>query len=410
MKKIVYPLLALAIIGAALSTLLLVQHYYPESRLGFISCGNGIINPCLSLAKSGYATFFTIPIAAYGLLWYLLALFILLIADYAEGRYHDYALATILPLTAAAVAADIVLGVILITTQLLCKFCIATYAVNIFMLALVILWYRAARRDEQFSFSNVFREIFQSAEPSSDRKAFYSSFVLFVFLLAFAIFSTSYILRIKSQHSGDPASSFISGFYNKPVERLTLPNNGIILGNPNAKVTIVAFTDFLCSACYQFYTIETLLFKKYKGLVRTVYFNYPLDKTCNRDMKRTVYTNSCIAARAFLAASEMGIVDEYILKHFADYEKTHSRYNQTLALQAFSQMKPGDRKGMDENQFLARMNAEDTARRLEEHMKLAKQLRVDATPTIFIGGRRLVGVPPAEILDRIIQTELSQAQ
>jgi uncharacterized membrane protein len=411
MKKITYPLLALAIAGAVLSGLLLIQHYYPEAKLGFISCGEGIINPCLTLAQSGYATLFTIPVAAYGLLWYLLALFILLIADYAEGRYHAYALALILPLSAASVVADVVLGALLIKTQLLCKFCIATYVINIIMLVLVIIWYRTAREDGKFSLPAVFRELALPKEPSPDRKAFYSAFVLFIFLLGFAIFSTSYILRMKTEKAKlpeDRAAAFLENFYKSPVEKLDLPDTGIVLGNPKADLIIVAFTDFLCSACYEFYKIETMLFAKYKDRVGTVYYNYPLDMACNREMKRTVYGNSCVASRAFIAASDAGILDEYILKHFADYQNTHTRYNPGLAIMAFNQIKPGDRKGLDERMFLTMMNSDSATRRLEEHMKLAKQLRVDATPTLFIGGRRLVGVPPAEILDRIIQTELAK--
>ncbi|MBP7735218.1 MAG: thioredoxin domain-containing protein [Spirochaetes bacterium] len=411
MKKIVYPLLALAVLGAVLSGLLLIQHYYPDMRLGAISCGEGIVNPCLSLSQSGYSTLFTIPVAAYGLLWYLLALFILLIADYAEGRYHDYALAMIMPLSVAAVLADIALGVILIITQLLCKFCIATYAVNIAMLALVVVWYRTAARDTQFSLPGVYRDLILPKEPSPDRKAFYLAFVLFIFLLGFAVFSTSYILKMKTEKAklpDDRAAAFISNFYKSPVEKLDLPDTGIVLGNPKADLTIVAFTDFLCSACYEFYRIETFLLAKYRDRIKTVYYNYPLDMGCNREMKRTVYVNSCVASRAFIAASDAGILDQYILKHFADYQNTHTRYAPALAITAFNQISQNERKGMDETRFLAAMNSEGTTRRLEEHMKLAKQLRVDATPTLFIGGRRLVGVPPAEILDQIIKTELDK--
>ncbi len=411
MKKFIYPLIALAIAGAVLSGLLLIQHYYPEIKYGVISCGEGINNPCQSLAQSGYATLFTIPVAAYGLLWYLLAMFILLIADYAEGRYHAYALALILPLSAVAVLADVILGIILIITHLMCKFCIATYLVNIGMLALVIFWYRAASKKGQLSLPDVYREVILPKEPSSDRKAFYSAFVLFIFLLGFAIFSTSYILRIKTEKPripDDRAAAFITNFYRSPVEKLNLPDSGIILGNPNADLTIVAFTDFLCSACYEFYKMESILFAKYKDRVRIVYYNYPLDQGCNRDIKRTVYANSCIASRALIAASDSGILEEYILKHFADYQTTHTRYTQALAMTAFSQIRPGDRKGLDERQFLALMNSEATTRKLEDHIKLAKELRIDATPTLFIGGRRMVGFPPAEIMNQIIQTELSK--
>ena len=408
MKKFTYPLIALAIVGAIISGMLLIQHYYPAAKIGIISCGQGIINPCLSLAQSGYATLFTIPVAAYGLLWYLIALFVLLIADYAGGRYYALALALLFPLSIISVAADMVLGFILVVLGILCPLCIATYLVNICMMVLVILWYRTSKKEEGFSLQGAIRELF-TAEPSPDRKAFVSSFVLFLFLLFFAIFATSHIMKIKTEGvkmPEDKTASFLSNFYRSPVEKINFPDTGVVLGNPKADVTIVAFTDFLCSACYEFYRIETLVFSKYRGRVKTVYYHYPLDQSCNGEVKRTVYKNSCIAARAFTAASEGGIVEEYILRHFADYQNTHSRYDQGLAIAAFNQIGAGARKGLDANRFLAMMNSEATTRRIQEHIGLAKQLKINATPTLFIGGRRLVGVPPMEILDSIIKNQL----
>jgi protein-disulfide isomerase/uncharacterized membrane protein len=412
MKKFTYPLLALAIAGTLISGILLLQHYYPDAKIGFISCGQGIFNPCLSLAQSGYATIFTIPVAAYGLLWYLLALFILLIADYAGGRYHAFALALLLPLGIAAVLADVALGIILIVLGLLCPYCIASYGVNICMLVLAILWFRFAQKEERFSLPETLRELL-SAESSPDRKAFYSAFVLFLFLLSFAIFATSHILKIKTEGARipeDKTTSFLANFYRSPIEKINFPDTGIVLGNPKAVVTIVAFTDFLCSACHEFYRIETLIFSKYRDRVKTVYYNYPLDTACNSSVNRVVYKNSCVAARAFLAASEGNIVEEYIVKHFADYQNTHTRYDQGMAIAAFNQINIGSRRGLDEKRFLAMMNADSTGRKIQEHVGLAKQLGINATPTLFIAGRRLVGVPPVEILDQLIKNELAGAK
>jgi predicted DsbA family dithiol-disulfide isomerase/uncharacterized membrane protein len=413
MKKITYTLLALSIAGAFLSGLLLLQHYYPNARIGFISCSQGIFNPCLSLAQSGYATLFTIPVAAYGLLWYLMALFILLIADYAGGRYQAYSLAVLLPLGAAAVAADVVLGIILIITGLLCPFCISTYVVNLAMLALVILWYRKAVKEEQFSLAGVLAEIFLNREPSPDRKAFNSAFVLFAFLLVFAVFATSQIMKVKTD-TGQKPEERIAGFMDKfnalPVEKITFPDGGIVLGNPKAEVTIYAFTDFLCSACYEFYKIETMIFKKYGSRVRTVYYNYPLDMSCNGEVKRTVYKNSCVASRAFLAAWDSGILDEYITKHFEDYQKIHSNFSVGAALATLGRVPVGARGGLDSGRFTELMNSESVTRRLNDQVKFARDIKVDATPTLFIGGRRLVGVPQPDLFDQIISAELAKTR
>ena len=47
-------------------------------------------------------------------------------------------------------------------------------------------------------------------------------------------------------------------FYQTPAQKIDFPDSGIILGNPEAEVTLYVFTDFLCSACYEFYRIETI--------------------------------------------------------------------------------------------------------------------------------------------------------
>ncbi|MBN2158656.1 MAG: thioredoxin domain-containing protein [Spirochaetes bacterium] len=411
MKKYIYLILALSIAGALLSGILLLQHYYPQSKIGFITCGEGIINPCLSLARSNYSTVFGIPVAAYGLLWNLLVIFILLIADYAGGRYPACALAVIFPLSAIAFAADIALGGILIATGIFCKFCVATYAVNAAILALAIVWLFKARRDEQFSLAGTLRGIVSAEDSSPDRKAFYSSFVLFVFLLCFAIFSTSYILKLKTGNtrvSADKISTFLDNFYNSPPEKITLPESGIVMGNPEARVTITVFTDFLCSACYRFYQVERLLLNKYGDDIRIVYYNFPLDQGCNPTMRRSVYKNSCIASRAIFAALDGDILEDYVVRHFQDYRRIHGNYNEGTAIETLRMIPPGSRPGMDEARFNALMNSEDTSRRIAEHISAAKQIGIDSTPTLFIGGRRLVGVPPVEVLDRIVDRELAR--
>jgi protein-disulfide isomerase/uncharacterized membrane protein len=411
MKKYPYLLMLLFALGALLSALLLIQHYFPESQAISVACGRGLVNPCLSLSQSAWSTLLGMPVAAYGLLFYLLGLFILLVADYAGGRYPGHALALLLPLGAAAVLVDAVLAVILIATSLFCAFCVATYAVSLAILAIAVLWFRRARRDEGFALPAAYREILSTKDASPDRKAFLGSFVLFLFLLAFAVFSTSSILKFRTQEGGPPpekVQGFLTNFYRMPVENIAFPDSGLAMGSPKAEITIIAFTDFLCSACYEFYKTEKLLFARYPGKVRVIYYNYPLDMGCNPDVKRTVYPNSCIAARAMMAASDAGFLESYIVRHFADYHATKEGYGVQRALDLLGSLEPEARRGTGADAFLARMNAQETSKRLEDHINLAKDSAIDSTPTIFIGGRRIVGVPPIQILDQIIRRELAR--
>lgn len=410
MKKFVYLILCLSIIGAVLSGILLLQHFYPEANLGLISCSRGLINPCTVLNQSSWSTVLTIPVAAYGLLFYLMVLFILLIADYAAERYYLYSLAVILPLSGLAVLGDIALGIFLIKSQLFCTYCVATYAVNVCILVSALFWYKLTVANQQVTLMGTIRDLLTLKEASSDKKAFASSFILFAFLLTFAIFSTSYILRLKTESAKvpeDKVNSFITNFYGTPIENINFPAGGIMLGNPNAELTVYSFTDFLCSACYKYYQIEKYLLSKYKDRIKFIYYNYPLDKDCNSYMQKTIYKNSCVAARAMLAVNKTGFIEPYIVKHFIDYDQMHTKYDMSTALTKLNLVESDLHKGLSTTAFATIMESPETKKVLNDHIEFAKKFKIDATPTIFINKRRIVGVPPVEILDALIQRELS---
>lgn len=413
MKAYRYLLMLLFAAGAIIASLLLIQHFYPESKVTSFACGGGLVNPCLALSQSRWSSLWGIPIAAYGLFFYLAGLFILLIADYAGERYLSHAIAVILPLTAVALLADIALAIILIVGRHFCALCVATYGLNIAVMAIAVLWYRRAAKDDGIRLATLYREMFSTRDASSDAKAFRGAFVLFMFMLAFSVFSTSSILKTKTEGTRPPVdriTGFLKNFYRGPVENITFPPTGLALGDPKAEITIIAFTDFLCSACHELYNLEKVLFSKYPGKIRMIYYNYPLDMGCNPNLTRTVYENSCVAARAMIAASEGGFLEPYVVRHFADYQTIKHGYSAKKASDLMAALNDRTRRGMTEQAFLARMNAPETARRVEEHIKLAKELAVDATPTIFIAGRRIIGAPPIQILEGIIERELAQKQ
>jgi protein-disulfide isomerase/uncharacterized membrane protein len=411
MKKFAYAALGLSIFGAIISGILILEHYNPDNAISRLFCGSELINPCTALSQSKYAELFGIPVAAYGLLFYLSVLFIILIADYAAERYYAFSLAILLPLTLASILADIALGIFLIMMKLPCLLCIATYAVNLAMMGVLVWWYKTAKVQEKWTLPELYRELFFNIHVSSDRKAFYASFVLFIFLLPYAVFSTSGILKLRSdttRPSKEQIQFELQNFYKQPVEKIEFPQNGMILGNPEAGVSLVVFTDFLCSYCYKFYLVEEYLLSKYGGQIKIIYFNYPLDKGCNPNLSKTIYKYSCTASRAILAASEAGILHRYIMKHFADYKNTDHEYDPGRAVEILESLNTVERKGMDGRKFLAAMNSGKTALLLEDHLRLAKKLGVDGTPTIFVGNRKIDGYRPIEVLDIIVKNELAR--
>jgi protein-disulfide isomerase/uncharacterized membrane protein len=404
MKKYLNTLETLSFLGMLVSGFLLLDHYYPELNTGLLSCGDGFKSSCFAVSQSAYATLFGVPLASYGLFFYAFTLFTLLVADYAAGRYTAYAVAILLPLAALAVLADIALGLLLIVMKELCLPCVATYAVNIAMLAALALWQRRARKEGGDPITDIIKSMARD-EGTPDRRASFALYVLFGFLLLFAIFSTSHILKSRT---GAPAPSpaeiraQVDEFYAAAPEDLRLPGSGMVLGDPKGKVQVIAFTDFLCGACYQLFRAEKHLFSRFGDDITVTYYNYPLDRSCNAGLQGTKYPGSCDAARAFIAAASLGKFREYLAAHFTRYGSFRNGYDTGTARKIAARI-------ADMHLFDAASTSPETAALLKRDIALANGLGVTATPTLFINGRRLVGVPSKEVFEAIIEKELKVA-
>ncbi len=148
MKKFLYSSIILVIAGAVFSFALLYSHYKPDANMLFLTCGSGLENPCLTVGQSSAGSLFGIPLAAFGLFFYFFFLFTLLIADYAQKDYLELAACLLLPLSGLAVLYNIYLGVVMIQIGEFCSLCFYTYLVNGALLAILILWFRNIKKEQ----------------------------------------------------------------------------------------------------------------------------------------------------------------------------------------------------------------------------------------------------------------------
>src|SRR5512143_2750246 len=118
MKRYILSIMVLSVIGAAVASLLLYQHFFPHSDFALAVCEGGIDNPCASLSRSGYAVLFGLPVAGYGLMGYLILIMAASITIAGGESWHLPCFAFQLPVAAASIAADVVLGSFLIYLKL----------------------------------------------------------------------------------------------------------------------------------------------------------------------------------------------------------------------------------------------------------------------------------------------------
>lgn len=399
MKKIINLLLLLSGVGSVIAVVLTAAHFSPEFGGSLPLCGEGA-GSCAEVSELPYALFLGIPLAAYGLLFYLVILFTLLVADTAGGRYVRESAALLLPIAALALVVDAGLGVTLIVLRKLCFYCLATYAVNIALFILLVVLFRRTREVDGVSYRATFRGIFTTPLKESDRRAVYALYVICVALIFFSVFSLCYVFGSKSREAERDIQAYIDDFYSAEPEALDLPESVLAVGGPDAPLTVYVFTDFLCSACYKLYEEEELLMKRFDNRVRFVHYNYPLDKACNESMKRTAYENSCLASRSMLAAFDAGVFPQYYERHYARYKEYGHKFSPVDVTTNIDGL-------VDPARFEGYMESPETAGVIERDVRLARELGINGTPTLFINGRRLGGVLPIEIMEKIIARELS---
>lgn len=148
----------------------------------------------------------------------------------------------------------------------------------------------------------------------------------------------------------------------------TIPLDGSPSRGPlDAPVVIVEFADFECPFCQKVAPELDALWEKHKDTVRFVYKFMPLQ----------MHPHSEIAARAAIAAQDQGKFWEMHHELFAN-----GQHLEPADLDSYAKA-----IGLDMARFQADMSSPATKARLDADKKLADDLGVKGTPTIYIDGR-----------------------
>jgi len=141
------------------------------------------------------------------------------------------------------------------------------------------------------------------------------------------------------------------------------------LGSAAAPVTIVAFTDYQCPSCAAIHPVLERLVKEYGDKVRLVTRDFPLNQ----------HAEAFKAAEAAEAAREQGRYWEYaqllMRNQSALSEDKLKAYATELAL--------------DRPRFDAALNSGKFAEMVQRDIEEGLKLGINATPTVFINGRRV---------------------
>lgn len=169
-------------------------------------------------------------------------------------------------------------------------------------------------------------------------------------------------------------------------------------GAPSAPVTLIVFSDFQCPNCKEeAKVLRESLPAKFPKEVRVFFKNYPLE-AIHPWAKPAAVDARCVFRQSPPAFWKF---HDWIYEH--QTEITPENLKEKV-------LDWGKSVELDNLQLGRCMENRSTEAEVEKEIAEARSLKVDATPTVFLNGRRLVGNYPWQSLEQIIGGELKYQQ
>ena len=179
------------------------------------------------------------------------------------------------------------------------------------------------------------------------------------------------------------------------------PKVSLPFENDGAKVLIVEFTDLQCPHCRQKYIELKPILDKYTARPKEVKFllkHWPLSSTCNSAVGTNMHVAACDAAAAVVMARRKGTADKLVDWFFLHQDEMSPATVRRAAADVG--------KVTDFDAQYARAIQE-----VKTDVSLGSALGVNATPSFFLGGRRIPGggVGP-QYFEALVELELKRAK
>ena len=163
------------------------------------------------------------------------------------------------------------------------------------------------------------------------------------------------------------------------------------LGPENANVVVELYSDYVCALCYIHNIMLHQAVKEFSN-VKVIHYNFPFDTECNHYIDFNMHPGACFMSKGAIAAGKQG---NYWEMSSLLYENQPHTMDDMLAL--------ADSLGFNREQFIEDFNSPETLHKIEDQVKKAKSMNLDATPTMFVNGEKYVGVKPYYQLKDILK-------
>ena len=192
---------------------------------------------------------------------------------------------------------------------------------------------------------------------------------------------------------------------NQPIAELKISaDNDPIIGNSNAPITIIEFSDFQCPFCAKFH-IQTLpkIMDEYikEGKVKLVFRDFPI---------QSIHSNALLASVAAECANEEGKFKEMHDKLFENQNEWNNKNTDDVII-LFNQY--SSEMGIEKEKFDSCIKNGKYIKEIQKDLEDGRTYGISGTPGFFIGNNEigfieLKGAHPFENFKNVIDTQLQK--
>ncbi len=361
---------------------------------GGLLCGSGNGLGCNAVSSSPYNNFLGIPLASWGAVFYgaltILGIGSLIFRKDCGRVFIRWAFL----LTLAGLAIDLYLAhTMIFRIHAVCGLCLATYGINLVLLLALAhqIWREPkprlpwlailpGKKDDQEA-AHYYRNVI---------KGLLIGVILFTTIIGLA--GSQLLARSLTGSDKQRLAKVTENLSRQKVHSLEAKERPF-MGSEAAGLTVVEFSDFLCPYCAKAAKFLKLAGSSNHDRARFVFRHYPLDKDCNPRLSSNFHPGACLLAEGAVCAQEQGKFWDYHDIAFETKENISPSVVQNIA----------DKVGMDAAAFNSCLDSGRGLKIVVEDIQAAIDAGVTGTPTLFINGRKLRGVPKPWVLNELLK-------
>ncbi len=337
---------------------------------------------CDGVAQTDKAFFLGVPLAIWGVILYLLFLFLTYVDKIKEKvklpilNVFKNPSSYIASIGLFSFCVSIILACISIfSIHKICILCFATYFVNLFISISAV--------QKNFFFTDIKNTV---VDCFNGIKEYLPVFLIFLIITVplFTYLSTSLVLAPNIK-----AFKEFKEFQDMKYNKYSIHGN--TLGNPDGDVQIYVYADFMCPFCK---IMNVMLHKLAKddNKVLIIHSNYPLDMDCNPTVRSAMHKGACTLALYALAAEKQG-----------DYWGMTSSIYDDKPTSETAVINIGRNLGLNVDKLYADAHSDEIKELLEQQIYRGINENLIGTPTLVIDGIPHTDAPSYSKLQELVK-------